>query len=380
MTLSHLSPDQAQRQKEFRHFAQQAIAPHAGASDADQAMPRSVIRALAEAGYIGALLPASRGGRGMTIVDYGLLTEEIGRTCQSARNLVAVLDMVARAIDRWGTAAQRERWLPGILDGSSIAAFALTEPEVGSDAAAIQTTATRDGDDVLLTGVKKWISFGQLAGLYLVFAQYDGGPTGFLLPRHTAGLQVSPIKGLLGLRGSMLGKLTIDHCRVPLSNMIGRPGSGIAFVASDALDLGRYSTAWGSVGLAQECLNVAASHAAQRVQYGTQIVNHQLIQELLADVAIDTMAARLLCHHAGVSKERGDRDAVHQTLMAKCHASRTAVKAAASSVQILGARGISAESPAERFYRDAKIMEIIEGTTQIQHGLIGQYVAQTAQR
>ncbi len=177
----------------------------------------------------------------------------------------------------------------------------------------------------------------------------------------------------------MLGKLTFDQCRVPLGNMIGRPGSGIAFVASDALDLGRYSTAWGSVGLAQECLDIAASYAAQRVQFGTQLVNHQLIQELLADVATDTMAARLLCHHAR-SKERGDRDAVQQTLMAKCHASRTAVKAAASSVQILGARGISAESPAERFYRDAKVMEIIEGTTQIQQGLIGQYVAQTAQR
>lgn len=380
MILSHLSPAQAERLGEFRGFAQQAIAPHAARIDSEQEMPRHVIKALAEHGYLGAPLAADRGGQGMGMVEYGLLTEELGRACQSVRNLVAVMDMVARSIDRWGTPAQQERWLPAIAAGQSVAAFALTEPDVGSDAAALRTTATREGSEAVLSGVKKWISFAQIADLYLVFAQYEGGPTGFLVERLAPGLSIEPITGLLGLRGSMLGQITLDSCRVPLDNMVGRPGMGLLFVASDALDLGRYSTAWGSVGLAQECLSVAAGYAAQRVQYGTQIMNHQLIRQLLADMATDTLAARLLCHHAGVSKESGVLDAVSHTLMAKYHASRAAMRAAADAVQIQGARGVSADSPAERFYRDAKVMEIIEGTSQIQQTLIGQFAARAGQR
>lgn len=363
----------------FRQFCQEEIAPHAAAADSQQVMPGHLIKSLADRGYVGALLPTDRGGLGMTMVEYGLLTEELGRACQSVRNLVAVVDMVARSIDRWGTAAQRDSWLPRILSGQCVTAFALTEPEVGSDAASVQAIAVRDGDDVLLTGLKKWISFAQIADLFLVFAQYDGKPTAFLIERQIPGLSVEPITGLLGLRGSMLGQITLDNCRVPLTSMLGRSGMGLTFVASDALDLGRYSTAWGSAGLALECLSVASAYAAQRVQGGTQLINHQLIRELLAEMATETMAARLLCHHAGVSKDRGEPDAVQHTLMAKCHASRTAVRAAAHAVQIQGARGVSAESPAERFYRDAKIMEIIEGTTQIQHTLIGQYAARAGQ-
>jgi glutaryl-CoA dehydrogenase (non-decarboxylating) len=380
VTLSHLATDQVKRRAEFRDFARQAIVPLAARIDREQEMPRHVIKAVAGHGYLCALLPAGRSGQGMGPVDYGLLTEELGRACQSVRNLVAVVDMVAHSIDRWGTPAQRERWLPALAGGHSVAAFALTEPEVGSDAAAVRTTATRSGSEAVLSGVKKWISFAQIADLYLVFAQYEGGPTGFLVERQAPGLSVEPITGLVGLRGSMLGQITMDRCRVPLGNMVGRPGTGVTFVAADALDLGRYSTAWGSVGLAQECLSISADYAARRVQHGTQIMNHELIRQLLADMATDTLAARLLCHHAGVSKERGDPEAVSHTLMAKYHASRAAVRAAGSAVQVQGARGLSADSPAERCYRDAKVLEIIEGTSQIQQTLIGQFAATAGHR
>jgi glutaryl-CoA dehydrogenase (non-decarboxylating) len=376
LNSGYLSPIQSKRHEEFRSFTQQAIAPHAARIDMEQQMPRHVIEALAEQGYLGAMLAADRGGRAMGVVEYGLLTEEIGRSCQSVRNLVAVVDMVARSIDRWGTRTQWERWLPPIITGQSLAAFALTEPGVGSDAAAVTTTATREAEEIVLNGVKKWISFAQIADLYLVFAQYQGGPTGFLVERQTQGLSVEPITGVLGLRGSMLGQITLERCRVPLANMVGRPGTGVTFVASDALDLGRYSTAWGSVGLAEECLTVAADYAARRVQYGTEIMNHQLVRQLLADMATETLAARLLCHHAGLAKEHGAFDVISPTLMAKYHASKTAVLAASNAVQILGAQGVSADSPVERFYRDAKVLEIIEGTSQIQQMLIGQAVSQ----
>jgi glutaryl-CoA dehydrogenase (non-decarboxylating) len=378
--LSHLSPEQAERREEFRAFAAGAIAPHAAQFDREQSVSRDAIDDLADHGLLGALLAKDQGGLGMGYVEYGLLTEELGRACQSVRNFVAVEDMVAYAVARWGSGEQRGHWLPRIASGETLAAFALTEPEVGSDAAAVRTTATAQGDRFVLRGTKEWISFAQLADVFLVFCQIDGQHTAFLVERDTPGLSVEPIGELLGLRASMLGRVTLDGCSVPAGNMVGRPGSGLTVVASGSLDLGRYSTAWGSVGLAQACLEASAHYAATRVQYGTEIVNHQLVQALLTDILTDTISARLLCHHAGVSRERGEVDAISLTLLAKYQASRAAVRAAGSAVQIHGARGIGAEAPVQRYYRDAKVMEIIEGTTEIQQSLLGRFAAQVGRR
>jgi glutaryl-CoA dehydrogenase (non-decarboxylating) len=378
--LAHLSPDQAARREVFQDFAGRFIAPHAARADSEQAVPGAVIDALAGQGYIGTTLPKEHGGRGMGMVDYGVLTEELGWACQSVRNLVAVQDMVACTLQRWGSPQQRERWLPRIISGQTLAAFALTEPDVGTDAAAIATTATADAGTVVLSGTKKWISFAQNAGVYLVFAKLAGAHTAFLVERDTPGLSVEPIGGLLGLRGSMLAQITLDGSRVPAENMVGRPGFGLNLVASGALDLGRYSTAWGAVGLARACLEAAVAYACQRAQFGTEIRNHQLVQQLLADMATGTLAARLMCHHAGVSKEQGEPHAPQLTLMAKYQASTTAVRVSADAVQIHGAQGVGQESPVQRCYRDAKVLEIIEGTTQIQQSLIGQFAAQVGRR
>jgi hypothetical protein len=380
MDLKHLLPEQISRRAQFRAFVDEEIAPHAARIDSEQALPAEVIARLAKQGYLGAVLSESHGGLGMDMVDYGLLAEELGRTCQSVRNFVAVEDMVALSIARWGTASQRERWLPRIVAGQTTAAFALTEPDVGSDAATVRTTATADGDHVVLNGTKKWISFAQIADLFLVFGQFEGGHIGFLVERNTPGLSVEPIRDLLGLRGSMLGEITLRECRVPLTEMVGRPGYGLTFVASSALDLGRYSTAWGSVGLAEACLNRSVAYSRDRIQYGKPISEHQLVQRMLADMLTDTMTARLLCHHAGVSRSRRDVDAVHLTLMAKYRASTVAMSAASDAVQLHGAAGIGSASAVERHYRDAKVMEIIEGTTQIQQGLLGQFAVQAAGR
>ncbi|MGZ2357911.1 acyl-CoA dehydrogenase family protein [Streptomyces sp. 372A] len=376
--LHHLSPEQQDSRRAFRAFAERVLMPHAARFDAEELLSCDSILSLAEHGYIGSMISPEFKGRGFSPVQYGLLSEELGRACQSIRNFVAVQDMVAHSIEMWGTPAQKERWLPGILSGETVAAFALTEPDVGSDAATVRTTAISAGADFLLTGTKKWISFAQTARLFLVFAQLAGAHTAFLVERDDCGLQVEPIKGLLGLRGSMLGSVCFDECRVPAESMVGGRGFGLVWVAANALDLGRYSTAWGSVGLAQACLEACSGYADARRQYGTQIKNHQLVQQLLADMVTDTMAARLLCHHAGVSKEKSDVDAVHHTLMAKYRASTVAVRVASDAVQIHGAQGIGADSPAQRHYRDAKVLEIIEGTTQIQQTLIGGFASSAA--
>lgn len=380
MDLTSLSPVQAARRTEFHAFADDAIAPCAAQIDAEQALPASVIARLADRGFLGSTLAKPYGAVGLDMVEYGLLAEEFGRTCQSVRNFIAVQDMVAVSIARWGTAAQRDAWLPRITGGRTIAAFALTEPEVGSDAAAIRTSVTVEGDHAVLNGTKRWISFAQIADLFLVFGQLDGRHTAFLVERDTPGLSVTPIRDLLGLRGSMLGEISLDTCRVPLSATVGRPGFGLNMVATTALELGRYSTAWGSVGLAESCLRRSVAYCRERVQYGKPLSEHQLVQRLLADMLTDTTAARLLCHHAGVSRDHGDAEAANLTLMAKYRASTVAMSVADNAVQLHGAVGIGSRSGVERAYRDAKVMEIIEGTTQIQQGLLGRFAMQAGGR
>ncbi|MGV9883861.1 acyl-CoA dehydrogenase family protein [Streptomyces sp. NPDC003006] len=384
--IVQLSEDQRVARSRFKEFAAEKILPYAAAYDAEQAISRDVVQDLAKEGCLAAPVSAERGGGGMDWVTYGLLSEELGYACQNIRNFVAVDDMVALAIDVFGTAEQRERWIGAIRRGETIAAFALTEPDTGSDAASIRTTAQpvvgspeADGGYVL-HGTKKWISFGQLADLFLVFAQLQGKHTAFLVERDAPGLTVAPIDGLLGLRGSMLGELVFDGCRIPREALLGRPGMGLTFIASTPLDLGRYSTAWGSVGLARACLDASVEYAEAREQFGTAISEHQLVRRMLADMVTDVTAARLLCHEAGVAKDRRDIDAVNVTLMAKYRASLLANQAAADAVQIQGARGIGTPGAVERHFRDAKVMEIIEGTTQIQQSLLGQYARQLVGR
>jgi alkylation response protein AidB-like acyl-CoA dehydrogenase len=375
-----LTSAQRSAREEYAVFADKEIVPLAAGFDAGQLISRDVVTALAAAGYLAAPVAERVGGGGMDHVSYGLLSEQIGRACQNLRNFVAVEDMVAQSIAMWGSAAQRERWVPEIRSGAVIAAFALTEPGVGSDAAAIEMTATRTPAGYRLRGRKKWISFGQLAELFLVFAKVDGLHTGFLVTRDNPGLTVRPMSGLLGLRGSMLAELVFDDCPIAGDDIIGMPGAGLAFVASSALDLGRYSTAWGSVGLAQACLDASVRHGEDRVQYGTPIADHQLIRRMLADMVTDVAAARLLCLQAGLSKQRGDAEAVDFTLMAKYRASTVATRVASDAVQVHGALGISEDMPVQRHYRDAKVMEIIEGTTQVHQQLLGDYARRLAHR
>jgi len=368
-----LTPQQKAAHAEFRAFVDEQIAPHADRLDRDERTPPEMIRELARRGYLGAVLPRE-GGRGpLDMITYGLLHQEIGRGCSSLRSLVTVHDMVAGAVLKWGTPAQRERWLPGLAGGDVLGAFALTEPDAGSDAKGIETRATLDGDDYILHGRKRWITYGQIADLFLLFAQCEGGPTAFLVERGTPGLTTTPITGMLGFRASMLAELHLDQCRVPRAHLLGKPGFGVTPIATMALDLGRYGVAWGCVGIAQACLEATIQYTGSRKQFGAHLKDHQLVQEKLSDMLTGIQAARLLCYQAGFSKDVRDPQALVATLMAKYFASTMVNRVAGDAVQLHGANGCSADYPVQRYLRDAKIMEIIEGSTQIQQMLIAQH-------
>lgn len=299
------------------------------------------------------------------MVSYGALHEEMGRACSSVRTLLTVHDMVAHTIFRWGSSSLKERWLPLLAKGDVLGALGVSEPNVGSDITAVETSAVVDGDEFILEGQKKWISFGQLADLYLVLCTCNGSSVTFLVERDRPGLSVDPIDNMYGTRGSMLGIVTFKQCRVPKENMIGKLGFGFT-AAQTALGLGRYSVACGAVGIAQAALDACYAYANRVRRFGALLKDHQLIQQMVTDTVTDTAAARLLCRHAGTLRESGDSQAIMFTFIAKYHASTAAMRATDRAVQIHGANGCTSSYPVQRLMRDAKIMEIIEGSTQIQ--------------
>jgi alkylation response protein AidB-like acyl-CoA dehydrogenase len=361
-----LTSEQRQARAEYRAFAAAEVAPHAGQWDRDEALPPEIIRKLAERGWLGTIVPKEFGGPGIDMITYGILTEELGRGCSSVRSLLTVHDMVCQALVRWGSKGQREQFLPRLVSGEILGAFALSEPNAGSDAKGIATTAEKDGDEYVLNGRKRWITFAQIADLFLVFLQCEGKPTAFLLERQTPGLSIEPTKGLLGTRATMLGEMIIDGCRVPAGNMVGRIGFGVSHVVAAALEQGRYSVACGSVGIAQACLDASLAYSRERVQFGNPIFDHQLIRAMLTDMIVQVRAARLMCYRAGHLRETGDPGAFMETMAAKYLASTVAAKVATDAVQIHGGNGCTDDYPVSRYFRDAKVMEIIEGSTQIQ--------------
>jgi glutaryl-CoA dehydrogenase (non-decarboxylating) len=361
-----LTADQRAARDEFRAFVAAEIAPHADRWDREAAIPRTVIDALRERRYLGSNVSADYGGIGRDMITYGLLTEEIARACSSVRSLLTVHDMVAHAIGRWGSPAQRERFLPALARGEILGALALSEPNAGSDAQSVETTASDAGDHWVLDGHKKWTTFGRIAGLFLVLAQCQEKPTAFLVERESPGLAVRPLDGVWGTRASMLAELSFDGCRVPKAHLVGRIGFGLSHVIAAALEHGRYSVAWGAVGIGQACLDACRSYTAERRQFGVPLADHQLIRRMLTDMIVNVRAARLLCLRAGWLRDQRDPGAFMETMAAKYFASTMAVRAANDAVQIHGANGLSDDYPVGRYLRDARVTEIIEGSTQIQ--------------
>jgi alkylation response protein AidB-like acyl-CoA dehydrogenase len=371
--MTGLMPAEIEAQAGFRQFVDDEVAPAADRNHRAQETPAETIRLLARRGYLGLTIPAELGGGGRDQVTLGLLAHELGRGCSSLRSLLTVHTMVGQAIARWGTRAQREAWLPRLASGEVIGALALTEPSAGSDAGAVETRAVADGGEFVLHGHKRWTTYGQTADLFLVFARSDAGPTAFLVERDRPGLRARPVVDLLGIRASMTADLRLEGCRVPADAVVGREGLGISHVAGVALDSGRYTVACGCAGIIDACLEASLAYTSERRQFGAAIKEHQLVRRMITDMMTSSRAARLLCVDAGRLRDARDPAALAATSIAKYFASTAAVRAASDAVQLHGANGCSADYPLQRYLGDAKVMEIIEGSTQIQQITIAEY-------
>jgi hypothetical protein len=367
-----LSDEQSAARGRFRAFVDEHIRPYAGTWDREGALPLDVVTTLREHGYLGAPLPEDVGGGGMEAITYGLLTEALGSGCSSVRSLLTVHDMVTLAMMRWGSPRIKEELVPRLARGEVLGALGLSEPNVGSAAGDVETTATEDGDSYVLRGTKTWITYGEIADYFLVLAQCEGKPTAFVLPADTPGFSRKPLV-LAGTRASRVAELTLDGCRVPADHRVSRVGFGLSHVFTTALDHGRYSVAWGSVGIAQACLDACLDFTSERRQGGAVLREHQLIRRKLTELLVSTRAARLLCYRAGFLRQSKSPDALAETMIAKYFASRAAATAATDAVQLHGARGLSEELPIERYLRDSRVPEIIEGSTQIQQINIPNY-------
>jgi alkylation response protein AidB-like acyl-CoA dehydrogenase len=327
---------------------------------------------MARAGYLGSNIPVEHGGKGWGFVTFGLLNEAVGRGTSALADLLTIQAMVSMTILKWGTEEQRRRWLPLLASGDIIGAYALTEPGAGSAIQSIETQFVQHPDGgFLLTGQKKWISYGQAAGLFLVFGKLEGKPLACLVPAGAEGVEVHPLRDLMGFRAARLAQISFQQVSVPASDVIGKPGFALSYVAPIGLHYGRISTACSALGLLRGCFEETIAYAAVRRVAGRPVGEIGMIRSLIARMGTDLHAAGLLCYSACRAEDDHLPAAFEQTLMAKYFSSRAAVQAAADAVQIRGASGCHASSPVSRYYRDAKVMEIIEGTTQVHEYMLG---------
>src|SRR3954465_7810215 len=357
-----------------RDFCDAEIAPHAAEWDRTETIDRSIVGKLAEIGFLAAALPEEHGGMAVDMRSYALVVEELGRADSNVRGIVSVSNgLYGKSVARWGSDEQRARLLPPLAAGDALGCYALTEPGAGSDPGSLETRAERDGDGYVLRGQKVFITLGSWATWALVFARTgEPGPRGitcFVVPTSAEGFEARPIKGKLGLRAQDTAELHLDGVRVGADAVLGEVGGGFK-VAMSALDHGRISLGAGCVGIAQGCLDAAVAYTTERRQFGRSVASFQLVQELLADIAVETEAARLLVWRAAATADRGERHTVEGSY-AKYFPSEVAARAANAAVQAHGGYGYIDEYPVGKYLRDARVTTLYEGTSQIQKLLIG---------
>lgn len=356
-----------------RAFVEAEIAPHIRGWDARGEVHREVFDRMGELGYLGAPIWERWGGAGMDYVSFGILCEELERVDTAFRVVMSVhAALNSLTLMQWATEAQKARWLVPQARGEKLATFGLTEAGSGTDAAALATTARREGDRYVLNGSKLWISLADIADHFLVFATVDRalghkGVTAFLLERGMKGLTTSTIEGKMGIHAGNTGAIWLDEVEVPLDQRLGEEGEGF-LIAMSAIDQGRFTVATGAVGLAQACLDASVRYAHERQTFGEEIGRHQLVKQMLATMHQGIEAGRLLCLKAAWAKDRGLRT-TRETSLAKWFTTEHAVKAALDAIQVHGAYGYSSEYPVERYLRNSKAAVIYEGTSQL-HTLI----------
>jgi len=370
-----LTDEQRLIRETARDFTDKEIVPVARDNDRNEQFDLELVKKMADMGFLGAIVSEEYGGRGLDYRTYGLIVEEIGRGDSSARTVVSVqTSLVCSSIERWGTEEQKHEWLPQLCSGEALGCFGLTEPSSGSDAASLKTRATKIDGGWKLNGQKQWISMGNHARLALIFAQTDPekahrGLACFLVPTESDGFSSGEIHGKLGLKASDTAELSLSDVEVPEEAMLGEIGDGFK-VAMSALDSGRYSVASGCVGISQGCVNASVQYAKEREQFGRPIGSFQLVQAMIADMVVDTEAARGLVWKAGWLKDTG-KPSTTETSIAKLYATEAAVRNANLAIQVHGGSGYVDDHPVERYLRDARVATLYEGTSQIQKLIIG---------
>jgi alkylation response protein AidB-like acyl-CoA dehydrogenase len=369
-----LTEDQLSFQRLAREFLDKEVVPNRAEWDRVESVDTAIIPKMGDLGFFGLTLPEEFGGLGGDTLTYCLAMEELGRADSAVRGIVSVSNgLVGKMIAAFGTQEQKQQWLPGIATGRQVGCFGLTEPDTGSDAGNLNARAVPDGGDFVISGSKVFITNGTWADVCLVFARTGGpGPKGvsaFLVPTDSAGFEAREIKGKLGLRGQATAELTFDGVRVPASAMLGEEGEGFR-IAMTSLDKGRISVAAGCVGIIQGCLESVVSYSRERRQFGRPLASFQMIADMVADISVDADAARLLTWRAAHLVERGEPFGVAAS-KAKLFASEAAVKAANLAIQAFGGYGYVDEYPVQKYMRDARVMTLYEGTSQIQKLLIG---------
>jgi alkylation response protein AidB-like acyl-CoA dehydrogenase len=370
-----LTDEQRLIRETARDFTDNEIVPVARDNDRNEKFDTELVKKMADMGFLGAIVSEEYGGRGLDYRTYGLIVEEIGRGDSSARTVVSVqTSLVCSSIERWGTEEQKHEWLPKLCSGEALGCFGLTEPSSGSDAASLKTRATKVDGGWKLNGQKQWISMGNHAQVALIFAQTDPekahrGLACFLVPTDSDGFSSGEIHGKLGLKASDTAELSLSDVEVPDETMLGEIGDGFK-VAMSALDSGRYSVASGCVGISQGCVNASVQYAKEREQFGRPIGSFQLVQAMIADMIVDTEAARGLVWKAGWLKDTG-KPSTTETSIAKLYATEAAVRNANLAIQVHGGSGYVDDHPVERYLRDARVATLYEGTSQIQKLIIG---------
>jgi butyryl-CoA dehydrogenase len=369
-----LSPDQRMVQEAVRAFAQEQLWPNAAAWDKSHTFPVDAHRGLAELGCYGICVPDSLGGAGLDYVSLAVVLEEIAAGDGGTSTVISVTNCPVNAIlMKHGNTAQQKQWLTPLAQGQMLGAFCLTEPHVGSDASGLRTTAVRDGDVYVLNGVKQFITSGKNGDVAIVIAVTDKdagkrGMSAFIVPTATPGYQVARLEDKLGQHSSDTAQIVLDDCRVPVENLLGAEGDGYR-IALGGLEGGRIGIAAQSIGMARSALTCAIQYAKDRTSFGKAIIDHQAVGFKLADMATQLEAARALTLHAAAMRDAG-LPCLKEAAMAKLFASEMAEQVCSHAIQIHGGYGYLSDFPVERIYRDVRVCQIYEGTSDVQKILI----------
>ncbi|OAB26477.1 acyl-CoA dehydrogenase [Paenibacillus macquariensis subsp. defensor] len=370
-----LNNEYQEKYNEFAAFAQEQIAPYAYGWEKQQNIPQEIISLCAEKKYLGCCIPEEYGGNAWDILTYGLFTQAVSQASTSLVGLFNVHTMVIQSIYKWGTEEQKNKWLKSMCSGKILGALALTEPAAGSDVQGMTTSFQRESNGYVINGTKRWITFGACADVILVFGKLEdtGESIACLVPRDAKGLTITKIEDMLGFRASNLAVLEFEDCFVPAENLIAQENTALQCVAPYALNYGRVSVAFTALGILEGCIRESCAYATKRITFDERLIRQSVIKEMITQMGVDYEAASHLC--LNICSNENISTLIQEVMIMKYFVTRAACRHAANAVQILGASGCNDRSPVSRYYRDSKMLEIIEGSNQIHEMVLTNYFA-----